>query len=183
MAFKRYQIWDKVSEVITPSGKVFTAEEWMCQWPMARLEKIKLVISGGIVNGAFCGVFQEMVSTFEKAGCDFSECTTDEEYLDVMEAFEDAANTMEISNEPSAEERIAAALEAQVMLSMPDGEAEEPVATYSLRRTAEPEEEEFSHVKKNYNNKLWSLALVKIAVQKGIITKTQYLEITGREYE
>lgn len=40
----------------------------------------------------------------------------------------------------------------------------------------------FETVKKNYDKGLWSLALVKMAVKKGIITKGQYKEITGKAY-
>lgn len=29
---------------------------------------------------------------------------------------------------------------------------------------------------------LWSAAMVKVAVRKGIITKEQYTELTGKEY-
>lgn len=122
MANKRYQIWDEVSTVITPSGEVFSAEEWMTRYPMAMLPEIKLVIAGGTINGAFCGEFSSMVDMYEKNGCDFSNCVEDQDYLDAIEAFEDWMNTPVESTEPSAEERIAAALEAQVMLSLPDEE-------------------------------------------------------------
>ena len=37
-------------------------------------------------------------------------------------------------------------------------------------------------VKKNYEKGLWSAPMVKMAVKKGIITKEQYTEITGKEY-
>ena len=40
----------------------------------------------------------------------------------------------------------------------------------------------FATVKKNYDRGLWSIAMVKMAVKKGIITKEQYKEITGKEY-
>lgn len=40
----------------------------------------------------------------------------------------------------------------------------------------------FETVKSNYDNGLWSIALVKMAVRKGIITKEQYKEITGFTY-
>ena len=40
----------------------------------------------------------------------------------------------------------------------------------------------FQTVKKNYDRGLWSIAMVKMAVRKGIITKEQYTEITGKEY-
>ena len=34
----------------------------------------------------------------------------------------------------------------------------------------------------NYERKLWSKSMVKMAVRKGIITKEQYKEITGEDY-
>jgi uncharacterized XkdX family phage protein len=41
----------------------------------------------------------------------------------------------------------------------------------------------FKTIKSNYEKGLWSLAMVKMAVRKGIITKAQYQEITGEEYK
>lgn len=40
----------------------------------------------------------------------------------------------------------------------------------------------FELIKKNYERKLWSIAMVKLAVRKGIITRAQYMEITGKAY-
>ena len=40
----------------------------------------------------------------------------------------------------------------------------------------------FEIVKKNFEKGLWTKALVKMAVKKGIITKEQYAEITGEKY-
>ena len=37
-------------------------------------------------------------------------------------------------------------------------------------------------VESNYKNKLWTKAMVKVAVKKGVITKKQYKEITGEDY-
>lgn len=37
-------------------------------------------------------------------------------------------------------------------------------------------------IKKNYERGLWSKAMVKMAVRKGVITKEQYEEITGEVY-
>ena len=122
---ERYAIWDKVSPVYTPNGKKFTAEQWKERYPIAELESVKIVCGGGELNGAFFGVFSEMVEMYRKAGCDFSECVTDQEYLDAIEAFEDLINTP--SDEPTAEERIAAALEYQTMTTLPDEEEEETV--------------------------------------------------------
>ena len=41
----------------------------------------------------------------------------------------------------------------------------------------------FTTIKNNYDRGLWSIAMVKMAVKKGIITKEEYAEITGKEYE
>lgn len=41
----------------------------------------------------------------------------------------------------------------------------------------------FETIKRNYERKLWSKAMVKMAVRKGVITKEQYAEITGEEYK
>lgn len=41
---------------------------------------------------------------------------------------------------------------------------------------------DFNTVKRNYEKGLWNIALVKIAVRKGVITKEQYFEITGFVY-
>lgn len=40
----------------------------------------------------------------------------------------------------------------------------------------------FETIKKNFERGLWSAPMVKTAVRKGIITKEQYKEITGKEY-
>ena len=40
----------------------------------------------------------------------------------------------------------------------------------------------FETIKKNYEKGLWSAPMVKMAVKKGIITKEQYEEITGKKY-
>ena len=40
----------------------------------------------------------------------------------------------------------------------------------------------FELIKRNYDKKLWSKAMVKLAVRKGVITKEQYKEIVGEVY-
>lgn len=40
----------------------------------------------------------------------------------------------------------------------------------------------FETIKKNYDRKLWSAAMVRTAVKKGVITPAQYEEITGQIY-
>lgn len=117
---KRYAIWDKQTTIITPIYEVLTPEQWIERYPVAAVPTITVVCGAGEVNGSFFGTLGQMVQMYEGMGCDFSECTTDEEKLEAIEAFEDAMNTP--SDEPSTDERIAAALEYQVMSSLPDEE-------------------------------------------------------------
>lgn len=114
----RYTIWNKQNDVYTPSGAKFTAQQWIEKYPIAEIESVKVVCAGGVLNGAFFGILSDMVDMYTKAGCDFSNCTTDQDYLDSIEAFEDTANTP--SDEVSTEERTTAALEFIAMNSLPD---------------------------------------------------------------
>ena len=107
---KRYAIWDKQSTVITPIGEVLTPEKWIERYPVAGVPSITVVCAAGEINGAFFGTLGQMVQMYTAQGADFSACTTDEEKLEVIEAFEDEMNAP--SSEPTAEERQAAALEA-----------------------------------------------------------------------
>ena len=40
----------------------------------------------------------------------------------------------------------------------------------------------FERIKYYYEAGLWSAPMVKMAVKKGVITKEQYIEITGKDY-
>ena len=88
----RYAIWNKQDNVYTPSGAKFTAEQWIAKYPIAEIPTVKVVCGGGTINGAFFGILSEMVELYTKNGCDFSACKADQDYLDAIEAFEDAMN-------------------------------------------------------------------------------------------
>ena len=131
---KNYAIWNKTDPVITPKGTVFTAEEWIQRHPMAGFETITVVCSAGEINGAFFGTLGEMVRRAEADGADFSTCTTDEEKLDVIEAFEIQKKA---ESQAKAEEEaqrqamdstslasIAASMEYQNMMTLDDVEVE-----------------------------------------------------------
>lgn len=121
---KRYAIWDKESPIITPIGEVLSSEQWIARYPVAALPNIVVVCSAGEINGGFFGTLGQMVTMYTDQGADFSEATTDIEKLEVIEAFEDAVN--EPSTDPTAEERIAAALELQNVMNMPVVTDEDP---------------------------------------------------------
>ena len=114
----RYKIWDKQEKVITPVGEVLSPEQWIERYPVAAV--LDTVVYGSAINGGFFGVYDQMIDMYTNAGCDFTGCETKQDHLDAIEAFEDASNAG--SDIPSAEERIAASLEAQVMMQMADEE-------------------------------------------------------------
>ena len=115
---KRYAIWNKQDQVITPIGEILTAEQWIERYPVAGLENITVVCGAGEINGSFFGTLGQMVKMYEDRGCDFSDTNTDEEKLQKIEDFEDSMNVQ--SNTPSVEERTAAALEFIALSSLPD---------------------------------------------------------------
>ena len=123
---KRYSIWNKKDAIITPIGEVLTAEQWIKRYPIAGLDHITVICAAGEINGGFFGTLGQMVDMYTKMGCEFIDCITDEEKLEAIESFEDAreaeanAAAEAAANAISTEERIAAALEAQVLMSMPD---------------------------------------------------------------
>lgn len=123
---KRYEIWDTTSPVITVVGEYFTPEQWMQKYPAAQY--IPHVCAKGDVKGAFFQSLASLVSVYESMGADFSKATTNEEKLEVIEAFEDAANDPGDLTESSPEERTAAALEALVMNNMDTVNTDDPDA-------------------------------------------------------
>ena len=40
----------------------------------------------------------------------------------------------------------------------------------------------YETIKKNFERGLWNAAMVKMAVRKGVITREQYRDITGKAY-
>lgn len=116
----KYQIWNRKDMIITPSGDVFTPDQWIAKHPIAGIESIKTVISGNTINGALLYEFTDFVNRRKKDGCDFSGCVTDQDCLDAIEAFEEEQEAIAaaLAAEPTAEERIAAALELQNLMSM-----------------------------------------------------------------
>jgi len=129
---KKYAIWDKKTPIITPIYEVLSPEQWMQRYPAAAIESVTVVCSAGEVNGGFFGTLGQMVQMYEAQGCDFSACTTPEEKLAAIEAFDDAleAEARVKAEAAAANEElnamslasIAANMEFQNMMSLPDEE-------------------------------------------------------------
>lgn len=151
----RYQIWNGRDSIITPSGAQFTASEWADRYPWVKLPGAKMIITAGLING----------------GAAITDLMTEDEVLAAIEEFEDNPPG---SNEPGPEERIAAALEAQVMLA-------EPEAVSALSMASEGDVSPgFERIRRNYQRGLWSMPLVRLAAEKGHITAAELEEIAGR---
>lgn len=132
----RYAIWNKKDAILTPVGEVLTAEQWIERYPIAGVSTITVVCGGGEINGSFFGTLGSLVETYTKEGCDFSNCTTSEDKLDAIEAFEDAREAVasRIARETAEAEAanaeltatslasIAASMEYQNMLTLDDAE-------------------------------------------------------------
>ena len=113
---KKYAIWNKKDPIITPIGEVLTAEQWIERYPMAGLAHITVLCAAGEINGAFFGTLGQMVTLYENEGADFSACTTDEEKLAVIEAFDDAREARE--REAAAEAAAKADMQADSLASI-----------------------------------------------------------------
>lgn len=104
----KYKIWNKTEDIITPIGEVLSAEDWMKRYPVARL--LDTVCGGSTVNGNIFAIYDDFIDMYEKQGCDFSNCSTKQDCLDTIEAFEQEL-VKKAQSTVSAEERTAQALE------------------------------------------------------------------------
>lgn len=123
---KRYAIWNKKDEIITPVGEILTAEQWIERYPIAKLDRITVICSAGEINGGYFGTLGQMKQMYEDMGADFDGCETGEEVLQAIEEFEDQMNCPEDNGESAPEERIAAALEYQNLLNTPVTNMDDP---------------------------------------------------------
>ena len=116
----RYKIWDKWSNLVTPVGEVLTPEQVFERFPAAALDGLKYVIADQPVSMAVFMEFEATKNHYRKLGVSITDDMTDQEVLDAISEWEE--NPPE--PEPSAEERIAAALEFQNLTMLPDTEVE-----------------------------------------------------------
>lgn len=114
----RYKIWDKQSNLITPTGKELTPEEVFAEYPAASLPNMKYIVCDAPIS---MGVFMEFEATkehYKRLGVPITDDMTDQEVLDAISYWEEHPP----APEPTAEERIAAMLEFQSMMMLPDNE-------------------------------------------------------------
>ncbi len=139
----RYALWDKVSDIYTPgvdasTGKaVWTADDYiMYKAPWAGQDNVRIVVSGGNINGAMFMDYDSLIEMAVKQGFTYDEEATEDEVLAALEEYEDSV-AEENSSTVTTNERIAAALEYLAISSMEDEETEETDTTTSDDSTTE----------------------------------------------
>ena len=131
---KKYAIWNKKDQILTPIGEVLTPDQWIARYPIAGVDSITVVCAAGEINGAFFGTLGQMVEMYENLGVDFSSCITADEKLAAIEDFDreedekrKALAAESVSNEEltaTSLASIAASMEYQNMLTLEDSEVE-----------------------------------------------------------
>lgn len=118
----RYQIWNKTDDIYTPGAPDggtghFSAGEWMQRYPWVTQPGAKMIITAGVINGGCAMEFEAAKAAYAARGAAITDNMTDDEVLAAIEAFEDNPPG---ADEPTVEERTAAALEFLAMSSLPD---------------------------------------------------------------
>lgn len=129
----KYAIWDKQSDIYTlgrdaETGKMqWTAEEYIeTHAPWAAIPAVKVIVGGGTINGTFFMEFEATKDFYQKQGAPIADGMTDDEVLLAIEEWEDHPPQPEPVEDETAIllERVAAALEFNNILNMPDIEEE-----------------------------------------------------------
>lgn len=120
----KYKIWDKVEDLVTPIGTIQTPEQVFAECPYARVGKY--IICNDEINKAVFMPFSQTKEIYRNMieerklhhpGCTCPSITddmTDQEVCDAISHFE----TEHLIPEPTASERIAAAMEFQNILAL-----------------------------------------------------------------
>ena len=165
----KYKIWDQESNIYTPVGEELTPDQWKARYGWIRIPGAKMVISDGLINGAFVAEFTSFVETYVRMGVEFTEGMSDQDKLDAIAAFEEAPVVNVVA---SADERIAAEMEYNTIVAMMTNEEEGETIS------------DVRYIKNNYDRKMvgWTNAFIKKMVAANLITEEQFAEITGSEY-
>lgn len=119
----KYKIWDRNETIWVPgvnpkTGKsFFTPEQWIEENPWLENPATKMIILNSTLNGAVALNFEMAREQYKRAGAKINDNMTDQEILDSIEDFE---NNPPGSDEPTSEERTAAALEFLAISNLPD---------------------------------------------------------------
>ena len=119
----RYKIWDRQETLITPTMEMLEPAQVFSQYPVSQLPAFKFVIADHPINMAVFMEFESTKQHYVQLGVEINEEMTEQEVLDAITAWEETP----VQQSPSPEERIAAALEFQSLISLPDIAEEEEI--------------------------------------------------------
>lgn len=156
----RYKIWDGKESIFTPVGEELTAEQWSARYKWAKIPGVKMIISGGTINGSVAMEFGATVDFYKKQGCAINESMSDTEILQAIEAFEDAPSVDQ--TEPDVTERMVALEEYKAMVELEGYQPSKAI------------------IQKNVERGLWTESMIDVAVTKGVVSTTEKLAIFPR---
>jgi len=166
-----YQVWNGKDNIYTPGGKMYTAEEWKEKYEWIKYPGAKMIITTPPINGGVALEFTAVVENYKRMGAPITDDMTDEEICDLI-------NEWDVKDpDPfvSPEERIAAALEAQIVLSTSvdtmslDNETE----SFEIKKDKNGHSPAFYRIKGIYTFGLWPKSIVELCVSNGQITREE----------
>jgi hypothetical protein len=108
----KYKIWNGTDTLITPVGEVLSAEQVKAKYPASAIAGMKYVICDAPISLGVFMEFEQTKATYKQMGAPITDGMTDQQVLDAISYFEENPP----APQPSAEERMAAALEFQSMM-------------------------------------------------------------------
>ena len=131
----KYKIWNNTDNLVTPIGEILTPAKFKAKYPMAGIPGMNFIVLDSPISMGVFMEFEQTKATYKKMIVDMAklpemskleltkieseyDTQTDKEILELISYFDD--NQPE--PESTAEERIAAALEFQNLLALPDVE-------------------------------------------------------------
>ena len=103
----KYKIWNRTDTLITPIGEVLTPEQVFAKYPASQMESIDFIVCDAPISMGVFMEFEQTKQSYKQAGAEITEGMTKQEVLDAITWFEENPSPPE----PTADERIAAAME------------------------------------------------------------------------
>ncbi|WP_129599382.1 hypothetical protein [Anaerophilus nitritogenes] len=117
----KYKIWNKQDRLITPIGEVLSKEEIFARYPASAIQGINFIIADQPISMAVFMEFESTKESYKQMGVKITEKMTMQEVLNTITEWEENPPIQE----STAEERIASALEFQMLMSLPNADTKE----------------------------------------------------------
>lgn len=89
---RRYKIWNKIDDIITPNGTTYTAEQWKNEYPWIQDKNAQMIICNDKINGRCAMDYNTTVDYYKNAGAEITDDMSVDEVLQAIEYFEDYGN-------------------------------------------------------------------------------------------